>query len=36
MIDSTTAVVPLPPAAYAAIPTGLMLLTGMVVRRRFA
>jgi hypothetical protein len=36
MIDSTTAIVPLPPATYAAIPTGLMLVAGMFVRRRFA
>jgi hypothetical protein len=36
MIDSTTAVVPLPPAAYAVIPLVLMLAAGMFARRRFA
>lgn len=36
MIDSTTATVPLPPAAYATIPTALMIGAGMLVRRRFA
>ena len=36
MIDSTTAVVPLPPAAYAVIPTTVMFVLGMLARRRFA